>query len=44
MDTKYLNIEPGKAGKTKAQRVGTRYHIAESNLQDFMKGGRAKNG
>ena len=28
-----------KAGKIKAQKVGTRYHIAESNLQEFIKGG-----
>lgn len=33
-----------KAGKIKAQKVGTRYHIAESNLQDFIKGGSVKNG
>ena len=32
-----------KAGKIKAQKVGTRYYIAESNLQDFIKGG-ANNG
>lgn len=27
-----------RSGKIKAQKVGTRYHIAESNLQTFLKG------
>ncbi len=27
-----------RSGKIKAQKVGTRYHIAESNLQAFLKG------
>lgn len=32
-----------KTGKLRAQKVGTRYYLAESNLQDFIKGDGLKN-
>ena len=33
-----------RQGKIKAQKVGTRYHVTESNLNSFIQGGSVRNG
>ena len=42
--SKLINLTPQsirqyiKKGKIKAQKVGTRYYIAEENIQEFIRG------
>lgn len=33
-----------KQGKLKAQKVGTRYYVAEENIQSFLRGDSKENG